>query len=246
MLGHAYLLMGRYADAEDAYGHALKLADGKNAEVLAGYGESVALADPKQFMQLGMPAIEQALVLAPNNPQALWYGGLGALERGDKTLAVSRWQALLAQDPPAEYRAVIENRLRPSAQAQLRACRYRRSRCRQHRNSCARLPWRRNCAAKFLRMKPCLCSSVAAGQSGGPPLLARRFEVRNLPLEMTLNSADVVVAGQSLNGVRRATVIARIASHGTPTPQPGDLEGQAAWQAGDKGRVNVLIDKVLP
>lgn len=246
MLGHAYLLMGRYADAEDAYGHALKLADGKNAEVLAGYGESVALADPKQFMQLGMPAIEQALVLAPNNPQALWYGGLGALERGDKTLAVSRWQALLAQDPPAEYRAVIEKSIAAIGASATPRVPATGAAAAGSTEIHVRVTLAAKLRGKVSPDETLFVFAVAAGQSGGPPLLARRFEVRNLPLEMTLNSADVVVAGQSLNGVRRATVIARIASHGTPTPQPGDLEGQAAWQAGDKGRVNVLIDKVLP
>lgn len=246
MLGHAYLLMGRYADAEDAYRHALKLADGKDADVLAGYGETVALADPEQFMRLGMPAIEQALVLAPSNPQALWYGGLGALEHGDKTLAVSRWQALLAQDPPAEYRAVIEKSIAaiggsatPRVPATVAAA-----------AGSIEIHVRVTLAAKLRdKVSPdetLFVFAVAAGQSGGPPLLARRFEVHNLPLEMTLSGADVVVAGQSLNGVVRATIIARIASHGTPTPQSGDLEGQAAWQAGDKGRVNVLIDRVLP
>ncbi|MBU6420881.1 MAG: c-type cytochrome biogenesis protein CcmI [Gammaproteobacteria bacterium] len=246
MLGHAYLLMGRYADAEDAYGHALKLADGKDAEVLAGYGETVALADPKQFMTLGMPAIEQALVLAPSNPQALWYGGLGALERGDKTLAVSRWQALLAQDPPAEYRAVIEKSIAAIGGSATPRVPATSAVAAGSAEIHVRVTLAPNLRDKVSPDETLFVFAVAAGQSGGPPLLARRFEVRNLPLAMTLSGADVVVPGQSLNGFRRATVIARIARHGTPAPQSGDLEGQAAWRAGDKGPVNVLIDKVLP
>src|SRR5574337_1263933 len=245
MLGHAYLLMGRYADAEDAHGHALKLADGKDAEVLAGYGETVALADPKHFMTLGMPAIEQALVLAPSNPQALWYGGLGALERGDKTLAVSRWQALLAQDPPSEYRAVIEKSIAAIGGSATPRVPATSAVAAGSAEIHVRVTLAPNLRDKVSPDETLFVFAVAAGQSGGPPLLARRFEVRNLPLAMTLSGADVVVPGQSLNGVRRATVIARIARHGTPAPQSGDLEGQAAWRVGDKGPVNVLIDRVL-
>lgn len=107
-LGHAYMLMSRYQDAEDAYFHARALSSDGNAEVLASYGEAVALANPADFMTKAMPAFEKALKLDPHNPQALWYGGLGALQNGNKQLAVARWNALLAQDPPAEYKRIIE------------------------------------------------------------------------------------------------------------------------------------------
>lgn len=107
-LGHAYMLMSRYQDAADAYSHARVLSSDGNAEDLASYGEAVALANPADFMAKAMPAFEKALKLDPKNPQALWYGGLGALQNGDKQLAVSRWNALLEQDPPAEYKRIIE------------------------------------------------------------------------------------------------------------------------------------------
>lgn len=108
MLGHAYMLMNRYKDAVAAYSHARTLSSDGNAEVLAGYGEAVALASPADFMSKAMPAFDKALQLDPHNPQALWYGGLGALESGNKGLAVARWNALLAQNPPAKYRSIIE------------------------------------------------------------------------------------------------------------------------------------------
>lgn len=239
MLGHAYLLMGRYAEAEDAYAHAVELAGGKDADVLAGYGEAVALADPKNFMALGMPAIEQALVLDPTNPQALWYGGLGALERGDKTLAITRWQALLTQGPPPEYRVIIEKSIAAAGGAVTPTT-----------PAGAEIQVRVMLAAdlrdKVSPAEALFVFAVPAGQSGGPPLVARRFEVRDLPLEVTLSNSDAVLADHNLTGVARATIIARIASKGTPAPQSGDLVGQAQWQADRNRPVNILIDKVLP
>ncbi|MGH8278193.1 MAG: c-type cytochrome biogenesis protein CcmI [Gammaproteobacteria bacterium] len=107
-LGHAYMLMRRYPDAANAYARARALSSDTNAGVLADYGEAVALASPKEFMSTAMPAFEKALQLDPHNPQALWYGGLGALESGHNDLAVARWNALLAQKPPVEYQKIIE------------------------------------------------------------------------------------------------------------------------------------------
>ncbi|HKT32408.1 MAG TPA: c-type cytochrome biogenesis protein CcmI [Gammaproteobacteria bacterium] len=244
-LGHAYLLMGRYADAENAYQQARRLSGDENAEVLAGYGEAVALADPDEFMSTAMPAFEKALKLDPRNPQALWYGGLGALQQGNKVLAVSRWNALLAQNPPAEYRAIIEKAIAaaggavaPAANSEAVASSGRSIHVRVTLD--ARL---RNQVSPdetlFVFAEP-------VGERGGPPLAVRRFQVRDLPIEVTLSSADAVIAGHDLASVARATIVARIASRGTAMPQPGDLVGQAGWQSGRNRPVNILIDKVLP
>ncbi|MDE2272792.1 MAG: c-type cytochrome biogenesis protein CcmI [Gammaproteobacteria bacterium] len=245
VLGHAYLLMGRYADAENVYKQARRLSGDENAEVLAGYGEAAALADPDDFMRTAMPAFEKALQLDPRNPQALWYGGLGALQRGDKVLAVSRWNALLAQDPPAEYRKIIEKAIAAAGGMVAPAA-----------NAAAVVPTGNSIHVRVTldarlrkQVSPDETLFVFAepvDQRGGPPLAVRRFQVRDLPIEVTLSSADAVIAGHDLANVARATIVARIASRGTAMPQPGDLVGQAGWQSGHNGPVNILIDKVLP
>ena len=245
VLGHAYLLMGRYADAENAYQQARRLSGDENAEVLSGYGEAVALANPDEFMNTAMPAFEKALRLDPRNPQALWYGGLGALQRGDKDLAVSRWNALLAQDPPAEYRRIIEKAITAaggavaptlSAQAVVPS----------GRSIHVRVTLDAHLRGQVSPDEILFVFAEPLGQRDGPPLAVRRFQVRDLPIEVTLSSADAVIAGHDLAGVAQATIVARIATRGTATPQPGDLVGQAGWQSSRKGSVNILIDRVLP
>ena len=242
MLGHAYLLMGRYADAENAYARARSLSGDKNAEILASYGEAVTLADPHDFMNKAMPVFEQALQLDPRNPRALWYGGLGALERGDKTLAVSRWQALLAQHPPSDYRAIIEKSIVAAG------------------GTLARAPQAAaGAAANIIRVRITLDAlrtrvspdetlfvfAEPAGQDAGPPLVVRRYQVRDLPLDIRLSDADSMLPGRGLAGVSRATIVARISKSGIPGAQPGDLYGQAIWQAGNTDPVRIVINKVV-
>lgn len=54
---------------------------------------------------------EQVLTLAPDNAEALWFAGLAALSDGRPRDAVRRWQHLLEQDLPADFRARVEQRL---------------------------------------------------------------------------------------------------------------------------------------
>ncbi|HKT32688.1 MAG TPA: c-type cytochrome biogenesis protein CcmI [Gammaproteobacteria bacterium] len=245
VLGHAYLLMGRYGDAENAYQQARRLSGDENAAILAGYGQAVALADPDEFMRKAMPAFEKALHLDPSNPQALWYGGLGALESGNKRVAVARWNALLAQDPPAEYRSIIEKAIVAAGGAVTPA-----GQSGSVAQSASGIHVRVTLDARLRnRVSPdetLFVFAEAAGQRGGPPLAVRRFQVRDLPIEVTLTNSDAVIAGRDLASVARATIVARIASRGTATPQPGDLVGQAGWQSGRNGSINILIDKILP
>ncbi|HSC46649.1 MAG TPA: c-type cytochrome biogenesis protein CcmI [Gammaproteobacteria bacterium] len=240
MLGHAYVIMQRYHDAVDAYSHAYRLAGDSNAAILAGYAESLTLADAADFMDKALPLFEKALQVDPRNAQALWYGGLGALERGDKKLAVQRWQSLLAQNPPAEYRTVIEKYVtqaggsitQPAAAADTVEIKV------------------------YLSLAPALVSRVkpdetlflfaeAPGASGGPPLAVRKLKASDLPLDITLSDQDVVVPGRSLSGYSELIVTARISTGGTPTAQPGDLMGQGRWTKKDTKPIALVIDTVV-
>jgi cytochrome c-type biogenesis protein CcmH len=94
MLGNAYVLMDRYKDAVEALGRARKLSGDSDPGLLASYAEALTLAEPDQFMQKAAPLFEKVLQNDPTNIRALWYGGLAALNRGDKTLAVQRWRKI--------------------------------------------------------------------------------------------------------------------------------------------------------
>lgn len=238
MLGHSYVVMGRYADALDAFSHAHGLAGDTNADVLAGYAEAITLADPSKFMGQALPLFEKTLKLDPANPQALWYGGLGAYEQGDKPLAVQRWQTLLQQNPPAEYRAVIQKYI---AQAG---------------GSTGGTP-QQTAATGTIRIHVSLAPALRAqvqpgetlfvfalpvGAAGGPPLAARRFQAQELPLDVTLSDQDSPIPGHTLSGQSQVVLIARISRSGTPQQQPGDLMGQAQWDAANHKPLAIVID----
>ncbi|HET7176364.1 MAG TPA: c-type cytochrome biogenesis protein CcmI [Gammaproteobacteria bacterium] len=239
MLGHAYVIMQRYPDAVDAYGHAYKLAGDSQPDVLSGYAEALTLANPADFMDKALPLFEKTLQIDPKNAQALWYGGLGAYERGDKPLAVQRWQALLAQDPPAQYRAVISKYIVQAG------------------GSVDVAPAVAAGSDTVLRlhvtMAPALRRQVRPdetlfvfvlpeGAAGGPPLAVRRFQAGALPLDVALSDQDAPIPGQSISGHAQLHVVARISRRGTPEEQPGDFVGQGEWSRASAGTLAIVID----
>ena len=246
MLGHAYLLMGRYQDAADAYARARTLSADGNAEVLAGYGEALALAEPDEFMSKALPAFEKALRLDPRNPQALWYGGLGALQRGDKDLAVSRWNTLLAQDPPAEYRSIIEKAITAAGGSVAPATAAETDTASANIAIQIQVTLDSALRDKVAADETLYVFAEPVGQKTGPPIAVRRFQVHDLPLTVRLSDADSMLANRKLSDFSSLDVIARISRSGTAMPQAGDLIGRGRWQSGNSAPIQIIINSKMP
>ena len=129
MLGRSYLQLQQFDKSINAFEKAVALEDGRNGATLISLGEAVLSADPASMAGRAGQLFESGLALTPNNPQGLFFGGLAALQRGDRLLAADRWDALLALSPPPEIRGVLEQRVaewrgetRPAPAAARRGC----------------------------------------------------------------------------------------------------------------------------
>jgi cytochrome c-type biogenesis protein CcmH len=111
LLGSSYLAMDRPADAIKAYQRAIELSQGNNLAARLGAAEAAITENPESLSGAAGQEIEAVLVLDPQNPKALWYGGILALSRGDTASARSRWEALLGLDPPQEVQQIIAAQL---------------------------------------------------------------------------------------------------------------------------------------
>lgn len=94
-LAQSYSILREWRLARDAYDHALTLAPG-DAGLLNGLSNAVAGAVQ------GEPAVpdwaagdmDRVLAVLPGNPEALYFTGLAAAQKGDTALARERWTAL--------------------------------------------------------------------------------------------------------------------------------------------------------
>jgi cytochrome c-type biogenesis protein CcmH len=108
MLGRSYSVLGQFPLAIRAYQRADRLAEGKSAEALVGLGEALALENEAHLDGRAGRIFEQALALDPTSGKALFYGAATALRRGDLALARQRFTSLLALNPPADIRPLLQ------------------------------------------------------------------------------------------------------------------------------------------
>lgn len=98
MLARSYKALGRFPEAEKAFGRAMKWVEA-DAQLLSDYAEVVALNADGNLRGAPSKLIDKALKLDPKNPQALVLAGTAAYQRGDYRQAVAHWERLLEQLP---------------------------------------------------------------------------------------------------------------------------------------------------
>ncbi len=107
LLGRTLASLGRFAEARDAYSHAIALAP-ENASLHAEFGEVLVLEAQGKVT----PGAEAEFAKAPDDPRSRYYGAEAALQRGDPAGAKQKLQALLASAPAdAPWRQTVEDRL---------------------------------------------------------------------------------------------------------------------------------------
>lgn len=244
-LGRSYGDRGNHADAARAFARASEIKGGQDPDLLVAEGEALAYAQDRALAGEPAKRFEQALALAPDHPQALWYAGLAALQAGDAAGAVQRWERLLRLPLPDEARASLKRSL-----AQLRE--------QAGLPAAAPAPAASGPLLRIaVRLAPELAGEVAPDDtvfvyaldtSGSRmPLAIERLRAGALPAEVTLDDRDSMVESRRLSGVDRWRIVARVSKAGSAMAQPGDLEGSAEVDRAAAGStVPVLIDRRRP
>lgn len=243
MLGRSYVVLGRYREALQAYDRAHALLGDSNSDVLADYAEAMILADPSALTGAAAALLDKTLQAAPDNPKALWYGGMLALAEHNQTLAVLRWQKILAQNPAPGIRNLVTQHLQElgavSTTVQTAAP-----------ASALSIPVRVALAAslqaRVTRGATLFVFVRAAGSASGPPVWARRLSAADWPVQVTLTSADTMMPGASLNAARQVKITARLSLDGDALSHRGDLQGSTLFEPARRGTAYVTIDRVLP
>jgi len=89
---------------------------------------------------------------------------------------------------------------------------------------------------------------IFARASQGPrmPLALVRAQVKDLPLEFSLDDSQAMMPQMKLSGFGTVDIVARLSKSGIAMPQSGDLEGVVKGVANTSQGVEVVIDRVLP
>src|SRR5207245_7896611 len=107
LLGRTLAPLARFAEARDAYAHAIALAPDQ-PKLHAELGELLVLAAEGTVT----PAAEAEFAKSGDDPRARFYGAEAALQRGDAATAQTTLRALLADAPAdAPWRKIVAARL---------------------------------------------------------------------------------------------------------------------------------------
>jgi cytochrome c-type biogenesis protein CcmH len=252
MLGRSYVALQEYPLAVRAYGRADRVAGGRSAEALVGEAEALTLGDNSELTGRAEQLIERALVIASDDPHALFFGGAAALRRGDLTLARSRFNRLLAMDLPLDVRSVIERQIaaidRDSARGPTLADRVPAAAARAEPPAALAVGVRIDMDPALGHKAPAdapLYVFVRDPTKSGPPLAVKRLKSR-FPQAVKLTVADAMVPGLTFAAGEHVQVVARLAPTGNPLPESGDLFGEAPFTVGRDRWVTVTIDRVTP
>jgi len=272
MLARSYKSMGRWDDAERAFGRVGPELD-RNAELLAEVAELLVQKN-NGFNQRARDLIQQALRLEPNNMLALFLGGGEALDRGRHAEAAALWERLLPQlEPGSEDARMVESSI---AMARERSGGARAGavipRDEVHRGAAkaatgpaqskdpgkAKAPATAAATAVSGRVElsPALKGKanpddvvfIFARAVDGPrmPLAAKRARAADLPLDFTLDDSQAVMPSANLSSAQQVRIEVRISKSGMATPGKGDLTGKsAAVKPGAKG-LRIMIDQIEP
>ncbi|MFZ9050908.1 MAG: tetratricopeptide repeat protein [Steroidobacteraceae bacterium] len=237
LLGRTRAVTGNFSGAGEAFARALQLSGGDDPEAMVGYGEALVRQDASQFEGEAGRLFERALQRLPDDPRALWYGGVAAWRKQDFVQARTRWQRLRQQGGEPEVMAFLDERL-AEMDAMLGPS-----------EPSGDLP---GGIRVLVELAPELAGAVtpdamlfvlARKGERGPPLAVQRRMASELPVEIVLTDRDAMLPGTSLTGVGALRVVARISSSGQPVASTGDLFGEVAYDPGVTDRLSILIDR---
>jgi cytochrome c-type biogenesis protein CcmH len=252
LLGRSAVVLGDVPLAHTAFGEAYTRTQGQDADAVVGYAESMVLLDERAIDGEAAPLFERALELAPDNPRALWYGGVAAYRRGNMALAQQRWVKLQNYDLPDDVRQVLNQRLAELGQSGGMAA---------ARPGPAEAPAAQAAPAGAAainiaigiepglrtRIPPnAMLFIIARRGAGGPPLAVQRHAVGSWPVQVRLSDADAMMPGVSLAAGGPVTLIARISASGQPIAASGDLFGEVGYDFSSANPANITIDRIVP
>ena len=229
MLGRSYSAMGRYADAVSAFQRVIDMRP-QDAQAYADLADAKAMAAGRNLAGEPAALIAKALQLDPKNLKALALAGTIAFDANDFAKAATLWEAAVAVAEPgselarnlqggvAEARARAGQGAAPAPQASPAPA------AAGGGTGAGAVQLAANLKG---RVSPQDTVFVFARAAEGPkmPLAILRKQVKDLPLNFTLDDSTAMSPATRLSSARQVIVGARISKSGNATPQPGDLQG---------------------
>jgi cytochrome c-type biogenesis protein CcmH len=259
LLARAYGELERYSDAVKAYEKLTKFV-GDEAWIWADYADMLAMVHGQKLAGPPSKLIDKALSLDPNHPKSLALAGSAAMERGDYEAAIRHWSRLLKGLPgDSEDAKMIESGIQQArdfmAQSKggkmpmLEQISPAKNETQPAAGGSERISGTVTLSPEFKdKVSPSDTLFVLARAVQGPkmPLAIVRKQVKDLPLNFTLDDSLAMMPQMKLSNFSEVVVIARISKSGNAIAESGDLQGVSKTLKPGKDKLKVIIDSIVP
>jgi cytochrome c-type biogenesis protein CcmH len=257
LLGRSYMSVGNFQGAIDAFERVIVLDGGEDAETLVALGESLLSGSGGGIEGRIASLFEDALAIDENNPQALFYGGIGAFNRDDPELAASRWERLLGLNPPAEIEGILRQRVAewrgetvaamPEGHPPVEAVPEAEQTSPPIEQAGVILSVAISVAGTANVPDGAMAFLIARDPAQpSPPIAVKRLNTSELPTTVNFTDADSMVAGRSLSGFAEVELLVRVSMSGQRTQQSGDWIGVQVVNPAEDKNVTLLINQQVP
>ena len=239
LLGRSLMSLGRYDEAKQAFEVVNSKLPEPQAGVLLALANAVAMGQEGRLEGRPAELVQQALVLDPQNTTALWLAGMVAEESGELESALRYWEQaepLLADDP--ENQAELRGMMLEVADKLGRTLSFEDTAVNQQPESfeVPKASPAPGDTTKQVRVRVSLSEDALAAVSpedtvfifaravSGPPmpLAAARYQVRELPLELTLDDSMAMMPQMKISTFDEVNVSAKISMSGSADVSPDD------------------------
>jgi len=259
MLARTYAEQERFVDAVKVYSKLTQIIP-NDAQLWADFADALAMTNGQSLAGHPTLLINKALALNPKNPKALALAGSAAMGRGEFAAAIKYWDDLLkllpensddakmindgiqqARTAIAQGKGIIKG-MPPAAQPPGGGDAVPAASGKEGITGTVSLT-----AEMKSHANPDDTVFILARATEGPPmpLAVMRKQVRDLPVQFTLDDSMAMAPQMKISNFDKVMVVARISKSGQPMPQSGDVQGMSqAIKPGTHG-VKINIDTLV-
>ena len=248
MLARSYKVMKRYPEAVEALRKGLALT-GDQPEILLQLADVIAMKNGGSL--LGEPAelVAKALDIDANNDMGLWLYGLANAEDGKFNEAIGFWQKLQTHYQPddddfKEVQKLIDQAKEALGETVISTVENKVVANNKAIHLIVSLDEKFKTAANpedfvFIYAQP--------AQGGKMPLAVVKKQVKDLPLDVTLDDSMAMMPAMTISSVEKVQVSARISHSGNAIAQSGEPIGKMELSTSvDNGVVKLVISEIVP
>ncbi len=246
MLGRSYVQTRNFPGAIAAFERAVEIEGRQNGQTLSDLGEAILLSDGGTLTGRAGELFENALAVSPDNQKALFYGGMAAVERGDKELGAERLETLLASSPPQNIQEILRQQIAElRGEAPLPDAAPADTEPDGNAVVTVRVTLGESAISEVQADSTVFIIARDPAQPS-PPIAAVRRRADELPAYVAIGDSDAMVPGRVPSGFAQLEIIARVSMSGQPTAQSGDWFGQQTISTAESNEIAISINEQVP